>query len=169
MSVTLVNGVATFAGLSYNKAETIDLSFTSNGSGISAATSGNIVVSPSTPDHLLFGQQPTTTTATAALNPAVTVDIVDQFGNLTNSSAQVSVSAVGPGGFSAGSTTSVPAVAGVATFNNLHLNTDGAYTISATSTVTGASFQLLQRNRPDRDFLHADDHWIRGHLQHALQ
>ena len=41
---TAVNGVATFANLSHNVANTINLSF--SGSGLTSATSANIVVSP---------------------------------------------------------------------------------------------------------------------------
>ena len=44
LSATAVNGVATFANLSHNVANTINLSF--SGSGLTSATSANIVVSP---------------------------------------------------------------------------------------------------------------------------
>jgi hypothetical protein len=44
LSATAVNGVATFANLSHNVANTINLSFSS--SGLTNATSANIVVSP---------------------------------------------------------------------------------------------------------------------------
>src|SRR5207247_592424 len=66
--------------------------------------------------------------------------IVDQFNNLTSSTANVTVAASGPGAFTAASTTTVAAVAGTATFSNLHLNTAGSYTIAASSTgLTGAT------------------------------
>src|SRR5206468_2277797 len=85
-------------------------------------------------------QQPTNTTAGAAISPAVTVQILDQFNNLTTSTAAVTLSATGPRAFSAASTTTVSAVSGVATFSNLHLNTAGSYTIAASSTgLTGAT------------------------------
>src|SRR5256885_6268793 len=53
-------------------------------------------------------------------SPAVTVAILDAFGNQTASTATVAM-AIGtnPGGGSLGGTTSVAAVAGVATFSNL--------------------------------------------------
>jgi hypothetical protein len=74
------------------------------------------------------------------INPPVAVDIVDKFGNLTSSDAGVTLIANGPGAFSAGSTTSVPAANGVTTFGNLQLNEFGSYTIGASSTgLTGAS------------------------------
>src|SRR2546423_1778280 len=87
-----------------------------------------------------LGRHPTTTPPGPATTPAVTVRIVDQFNNLTSSTANVSVAANGPGAFSGTSTTTVAAVGGVATFSNLHLNTAGSYTIGATSgSLTGAT------------------------------
>ena len=53
LTVTLVNGVATFSGLSYNKAETMNLSFTTNAGGVTSATSSNIVVSPAAASQLV--------------------------------------------------------------------------------------------------------------------
>src|SRR5205814_426226 len=44
LTATAVNGVATFANLSHNLATTINLNFTAT--GLTGATSGNIVVSP---------------------------------------------------------------------------------------------------------------------------
>ena len=44
LTVTLVKGVATFSGLSYNKAESMDIAFTSNITGVSPATSSQVVV-----------------------------------------------------------------------------------------------------------------------------
>src|SRR2546423_27604 len=91
-----------------------------------------------------LGRHPTTTPPGAAISPAVTVRIVDQFNNLTASTANVSVAANGPGAFTGTSTTTVAAVGGVATFSNLHLNTAGSYTLGATSTgltaATSSSF-----------------------------
>src|SRR5262249_47759483 len=93
-----------------------------------------------------FLQQPTNTTAGAAITPAVTVQLLDQFNNLTGSTATVTLVANGPGPFTGGSTTSVAAVNGVATFNNLHLNTAGTYTLGANSPgltgTTSNSFQV---------------------------
>ena len=78
----------------------------------------------------------------------MTVKIEDQFGNLvtSDSSDMVTVGiATGPGSFTGGSTTTVTASGGVATFSNLHLNTAGSYTLSETATgsLTGPSFQQL--------------------------
>ena len=56
---------------------------------------------------------------------------MDQFGNVVTSdnSDQVTLAiATGPGSFTAGSTTTVTASSGVATFSNLVLNTAGTAT-----------------------------------------
>ena len=65
-------------------------------------------------------------------NPVV-FQILDFNGDPTTSTAKVTVTANGPGGFSAGSTTSVYAVNGYATFSNLVLNQTGTYTITASA------------------------------------
>src|SRR5439155_712636 len=123
-TVSAVTGVATFNNLHLNTAGSYTVGDTC--SGLAGATANSFTVTAAAADHLLFGQQPTTTAAGAAISPAVTVQILDQFGNLTTSTASVAVSAFGPGAFSGTSTTTVSAVAGVATFSNLHLNTAGS-------------------------------------------
>src|SRR5207248_391278 len=79
-----------------------------------------------------------------ALSPAVTVKVEDQYNNVvtTDTSTVAMAVASGPGGFDVGSTASVAAVSGVATFSNLKLDTAGSYTLSATDgslTGSGAS------------------------------
>src|SRR5262249_49784630 len=81
--------------------------------------------------------QPVDTAAGSAINPAVQVQVLDHFGNLLSgdSSDQVTVSiASGPGTFTAGSTTTVTVVGGVASFGNLVLDTAGTYTLAASAT-----------------------------------
>src|SRR5262249_38423311 len=112
--------------------------------GLSGPNSSSFSVNPLGPDHLVFSVQPGTTTAGAAINPAVKVQVVDHFGNLvaSDNSDQVTVSiAGGPGSFTAGSTTTMTVSGGVATFSNLVLNTAGLYTLgeSATGGLSGAN------------------------------
>ena len=128
--------MATFSGLSYDKAETMNITFSTSADN-STVTSSSIVVSSSSANQLVFGQQPTATNAGVAINPAVTVKIEDQFGNLvtTDNSDQVTVGiASGPGVFTGGNTVTVTASAGVATFSNLVLDTSGNYTLSESAT-----------------------------------
>src|SRR5262249_37710403 len=64
-TVTLVNGVATFSGLSYNVAEALNLSFSTDVGAI-PATSNDIVVSPAAASQLVITLQPSPT-ATAGV------------------------------------------------------------------------------------------------------
>jgi hypothetical protein len=136
-SVMAVGGIATLSNLHLSTAGTYTI--IANSEGLTGATSNSFTISSAAADHLAFGVQPTDTTAAAAISPAVTVQLLDQFNNPTTSTATVAVVASGPGPFTAGSTTSVTAVGGVATFNNLHLNSAGSYTIAASSTGLGGA------------------------------
>ncbi len=139
--MTASAGVATFTNLRLNTAGSYTLSEKATNS-LTGPVSSSFTVTPAAVSQLVFGQQPTTTTAGLAIAPAVTVRIEDLFGNLLTSdnTDQVTIAvASGPGGFAGGSTTTVTVSAGVATFNNLVLDTAGSYTLSesATSSLNG--------------------------------
>jgi hypothetical protein len=104
-------------------------------------------VTAAAPTKLAFAQQPTNTTAGATISPAVTVQILDAYGNLTSSTASVSLT--GPATLSG--TTTVNAVNGVASFSTLSVTKAGTgYSLSASSpTLTGAtsgSFNVTAAN-----------------------
>ena len=84
--------------------------------------------------QLVLQQSPTSGTPGQTLSPSVKVAVEDAFGNVVTSDKSTVTIAVasGPGGFTAGSTTSVAAVSGVATFSNLILGLAGTYTLKAT-------------------------------------
>ena len=82
------------------------------------AGSQPLAVSPAAASQLVYGQQPTSTTKAAIIAPAVTVLILDQFGNQTLSSASVSIAKTDHGGNLTG-TLIKTAVNGVATFGDL--------------------------------------------------
>jgi uncharacterized repeat protein (TIGR01451 family)/CSLREA domain-containing protein len=106
----------------------------------SATDSNNLVAGP--PSQLEFGQQPVNTAGGATITPSPTVRILDQFGNLTTSTDNVTiVIGTNPVGGTLSGTTTVAAVAGVATFNGLSINTAGSgYTLAASSSgLTGAT------------------------------
>jgi len=129
-------GVASFGNLHLNTTGTYTLSENAPG-GLTGSNSSSFNITPASATHLAFGVQPTGTSAGATLSPAVTVQLLDTFNNLvtTDNTDQVTLGiASGPGSFSGGSTTSVTASGGVATFSNLHLNTAGNYTLSETAT-----------------------------------
>ncbi len=93
-------------------------------------------------DHLAMGQQPGNTTTGQSIYPSVTVQVLDQFGNLTVSTTNVTV-AIGnnPGGGTLSGTLTVPAIAGVAIFSDLSIDNPGTgYTLTASATgLTGTN------------------------------
>jgi hypothetical protein len=100
------------------------------------------------PTSLEFDQEPTNAAAGATMSPAVTVRILDGFGNpvTTDNSSQVALSvASGPGTLTSGGGP-VTVIGGTATFSNLVFSTAGTYTLSATSGVltpaTSTSFVI---------------------------
>jgi hypothetical protein len=103
--------------------------------GSDASTSStSIHINPAPPSQVVIQQTPASGTAGSALSPAVVVAVEDQFGDVvaTDSSTVTLSIATGPGAFTATSTVSVSAVNGIATFDNLVLNTSGNYTVTAT-------------------------------------
>src|SRR5207237_575425 len=99
--------------------------------------------------HLAFGAQPSTAVAGAAVSPAVTVRVLDQFNNLvTTDTSNVTVAlGTNPGGGTLSGTTTVAAVGGVASFSTLSVNKVGAgYTLTAAdaslTTATSGAFNI---------------------------
>ncbi len=133
-TVTVSGGVAIFVNLILDTTGTYTLQ--ANATGLRGDTSRSFAISPAAADRLIFDVLPGNVLASSTISPAVKVDVIDPFGNLLTSdnTDQVSLSvASGPGGFTAGSTTSVTVSAGVATFGNLSLSKSGAYTLMAAS------------------------------------
>src|SRR5207237_593251 len=104
---------------------TITASFTGTAGWLASSGSDSVmpqVVNPGAPDHLVFSQQPTNTVAGQAITPAVVVRIVDQFNNLTSSTANVSLTiGTNPGSGTLNGTKTQAATGGVATFSNLSI------------------------------------------------
>ncbi|MHA8088644.1 beta strand repeat-containing protein, partial [Aquirufa sp. Wall-65K1] len=91
---------------------------------------------------LTFQVQPSNTAALASINPAIKVRIEDANGNLTSSTANVTIDfGTNAGSGTLSGTKTVAAVAGVATFSDLSINNAATgYTLSATSSgLTGAT------------------------------
>jgi hypothetical protein len=121
-------------GLALAKVKTAGTYTITAAAGTYSGTSSSFTVTPAAPTKLAFASPPTSTPTGVTLVP-VTVDILDAFGNLVTSDSTDAVTlgiASGPGapGFTAGSTTTVMAHNGVATFSNLTLVTPGSYTLS---------------------------------------
>src|SRR6185369_7547110 len=82
LTATTVNGVASFANLSHNVANTIALSFTAN--GLTSATSANIVVGPATASQLVLTTQPSGTRTGSPLATQPAIKAQDAYGNTSN-------------------------------------------------------------------------------------
>ncbi len=150
-TATVNAGTATFTTLKLDTAGTYTLKASDAALGLSSAASNSFQISPSAATQLTFGQQPTTTTAGAGINPVVTVRLVDPFNNLVTSDNTDTVTlalASGPAGAAGTTVASATASGGIASFTNLTLDTAGAYTLSesATGGLSGAnsnSFQIV--------------------------
>lgn len=139
-TVSAMNGVATFSGLSINKAGAY--TFTATASGLSPATQNNVTVNPGAPSLLVVDASAKLDAVAGQPIPAFSVQVEDAFGNLATNSGSVPITASvsGPASFASG-TTMVSAASGVANFAGLVLNSAGTYTLTVSSPgLTSASF-----------------------------
>src|SRR5205814_9005401 len=83
----------TISGVAYTKAESgiVVTGTRTSGDSLGSGASAPFTAIAAAPDHLRFGQQPTTATAGQTIAPAVTVRIVDANGNQTGSTASVTL------------------------------------------------------------------------------
>ncbi len=135
-TITVSGGIGTFSNLVLDTAGSYTLGENAAG-GLTGTNSSSFMIKAAGADHLGFSVQPSNTTVGAAINPVVQVEVFDKLGNLLTSdnSDQVTLSvASAPGGFSSGSTTTVTASGGIATFSNLVLDTAGSYTLAENAT-----------------------------------
>ncbi|MFI5460432.1 MAG: hypothetical protein ACHRXM_33870 [Isosphaerales bacterium] len=139
-TATVSGGVAAFINLDDETAETVTLTFT--GGGLTSVPSTSITVSPAAASKVVFGQQPASTAAGAAITPAVTVAVEDAFNNVVSGDGSTVTLTLSSGTFEGGSSTAVAAASsGLATFGNLKIDVPGSYTLAATDgtlTPTGA-------------------------------
>ena len=107
------SGVATFSNLSIDMAGTYQIAATSN--GLSGVTTTNVAVSAGPVAKLGFIENPTNTTAGAAMSPAVTVGVEDSYGNVIGTNNSTVTLTLSSGTFEGGSnTTTATAMNGVA-------------------------------------------------------
>jgi hypothetical protein len=144
-SVTAVNGVAVFTGLSMTQAGKQTLTATSG--TLTSATSNSITISPAAANKLVFTLQPSSAVAGSSLG-TVAVTVEDTYGNVvTSNSSTVTLT-----GTTLTGTTSVAAVNGVATFTNLSMTQIGSATLSATdgslTPATSATFTITAPPTP---------------------
>ena len=137
-----VAGVATFSTLSVDKSGT-GYTLSATAGSLSGTTSAAFAVTPGSAAQLAFTTQPSSTTAGAAITPAVQVTARDALGNTVPGFSGAVTVAIGanPVGGTLSGTTTVAAVGGVATFSNLAVDQSGSgYTLTAVATgLTGAT------------------------------
>src|SRR5207247_33105 len=133
-TVPAVAGVATFNDLSIDK---VGSGYTLQATGASLGTvSTAFTISPAAAAKLAFTVQPSATQAGATITPAVRVIARDAFGNTaTGFTGNVTLTiATNPSSGTLRGTIPVAAAAGVASFNDLSIDTPGTgYTLTATS------------------------------------
>jgi hypothetical protein len=147
--VTAVAGVSTFSTLSIDKSG-IGYTLTATRTGLTGATSTPFNITAGSATKLAFTVQPISTAALAPIAPPVQVTAQDALGNTaTGFTSNVTV-AIGtnpiPGSVLSG-TKVIRAVAGVATFSDLSVDSAGnGFTLSATASgltaATSASFDI---------------------------
>jgi hypothetical protein len=136
----------------------------------SVTGSATVAVSPAAASKLAIGQQPMTTAPGAIITPAVTVRVLDAYGNLVtgDNTARVAVAlGANPGGGTLGGTTTVTVTGGVATFANLSISAAGTgYTLTASSgsltSATSAAFNIATGGNVIEGFETSDTWFVSG-------
>jgi hypothetical protein len=139
-AITFSSGVCSAGGaMKLYDAETASVSGTDG--SISSSGAGNLtaVVSAAAASKLIWGvEPPSSVTRDTIISPAMTVWIEDQYGNLTNGTASVTLTLGGVSGndsVSAGSP--VSAVAGTATFSAVQIGGNQAHSSGASLAASG--------------------------------
>src|SRR5204862_514091 len=134
-TVAAVAGVATFSTLSIEKIGT-GYTLTAAAGGLATVSSAPFNIAAGAATHLVVSVQPSNATAGAPITPAVQVTALDAQGNTATAFTGNVTMALGanPGSGTLSGTTTVAAVAGVATFPGLSINKVGTgYTLTANS------------------------------------
>lgn len=141
LTVTPVNGVATFSDLSIDTPG-LEYSLTFTANGYSQIVSGGFDVSTGVASQIGFVSQPSSTPAGSVINPPVVVAVQDAQGaTITSSTATVTLSlANNPGSAQLNGTLSRQAINGLATFADLSLDKEGVgYSFEANTANLGSA------------------------------
>jgi len=123
-TVNAVAGVATFGALTIEVAG-VGKQLTASSGALTPAVSSSFDVTAGAAAALVYEQQPGTIAAGAPFSPALAVSVRDAFGNLVSTATDPVSLAVTSGTGSLVGTTTVNAVAGVATFGALTIEAAG--------------------------------------------
>ena len=146
-TVSAVNGVAVFNGLSIDSAGP-GYVLTAGTSGVPTASSAAFAVTAAPAQVLAFVVQPSNAVAATAISPAISVSVRDSVGNLVTgatTSATIAITAgTGTAGAVLSGTLTQVVLGGTATFDNLRIDKSGTYTltasVSSTASATSSSF-----------------------------
>ncbi|MEX1018122.1 MAG: hypothetical protein WDZ49_00605 [Litorilinea sp.] len=135
VEVNFEGGIAAIADVTLVAAESAIISATIGGSGVGSDPAGNytVTVAPGDADEVHLATAPDAAqTAGAALSPAPQVQLRDVYENVRTGdiTSTVTASVQGPGIFTTTSTIVENVTGGVATFNNLTLESAGLYTLT---------------------------------------
>ena len=131
-AVSASSGVAFFNNAILDTAGSYTLKATEG--TLTPAISSQFVVIPGSLAALSFTSQPTNTTAGVAVSPAITVELLDAFGNVETGDTSTTVTlglSISPSGAAMSGTSMVTDFNGVATFSDVVLDTAGTYQLSA--------------------------------------
>lgn len=132
---TDTTGLATFNNLSLNISGAKTLKATRT--GLDSAVSTAFTINAAAPKKLLFVQQPTNTPAGTSINPPITVQVQDTFGNSVRTPAPgllVNLALNSGTGVLGGTLARSTDTTGLATFNDVNVNLIGLKTVKATRT-----------------------------------
>lgn len=136
LTVAASSGVATFSDLTLNRSGK-NFKLTATASGLRTATSAFFSI----PTECVFTTQPSAASATAVMSDVV-VQIQDSAGNIDTEytgNVTVAIYTSTAAGVLSGTTT-VAAVAGVATFSTLSVSLAGTYTLIATASAISTAY-----------------------------
>ena len=153
-NATLTKGTGTFT-VTFETAGSQSITAADTSSGITGSDTG-ITVNPGAASHMAFVQQPTSGSVKTAISPAVTVELLDAYGNIvtTDNSDKVTLSlGTNPGSATLSGGGAVTVVNGIATFSGLTVSAAGTgYTLSATSgslpAVASSTFNITAATAP---------------------
>jgi alpha-tubulin suppressor-like RCC1 family protein len=142
LTVSAVNGVASFSTLSIGKAGT-DYTLVASAAGLTGATSAAFNITVGSATNLGFTVQPSDALAGQVLTPAVQVAIQDAAGNTVTAATNAVTLAIGanPVGGTLSGILTVSAVNGVANFSSLNIGkaANGYTLVASAAGLTGAT------------------------------
>ncbi|MBI5021905.1 MAG: T9SS type A sorting domain-containing protein [Ignavibacteriales bacterium] len=136
-------------------------------SGKDSTPSGTISVTSTSANHLVFVQQPTSTTAGSFISPSITVQLKDAYdNNVAESGIVVTISLSSGSGILSGTKSRTTDANGVASFNDLWIDLIGSKNINASSgsltDATSSTFSITHGSSDHLVFVQQPTNTIAG-------